>query len=61
MLLKYLSAQTLVGTEIERNDVKANCIGKAAVWKRWINNLVISVVEVPDFSFQITKKFFKRQ
>ena len=51
ILLKYFSAQNLVGTEIEWNDVKANSVGIVVFWKRWINHPVSSIYKIPDFSF----------
>ena len=55
ILFKYFSALTLGGTEIERNDVKANSVGILLTRKGWINHPVILVYKIPDFSFSTTK------
>ena len=57
ILLKYFSAQTLVGTEIERNDVKADSPDILVIWKGWINHLVTFILKIPDFSLSTTKIF----
>ena len=61
ILFKYFSAQTLVGAEVEWNDEKADSPGIPATWKGWINQPVILVYKIPDFSFGTTKKFFNRE
>ena len=60
ILFKYLSAQALGGTEIERNHVKADSVA-IFIWKSWINRLVNLVFEIPDFRFNITKKQFNHK
>ena len=50
----------LGGTEIKWNNVKTHSNSVFAVFQHWINQLVISVGEIPDFSFNITKKLFRQ-
>ena len=55
LYLNIIPQQILGGAEIERHDVKANSKAKLVIRKGWIDNLVILVCEIPDFSFGITK------
>ena len=48
--------KNLSGTEMKWNNVKTHSNFIFAVFKHWMNHLVISVDEFPDFSFDITKK-----
>ena len=58
--LIYL-AYYLVVTETKINGIQANTNGILICWQYWVNEFVVPIFQLPDFSFSITKSRINNQ